>query len=131
ITYPPPCRYRMTRSGVAPGAAIHSALTPLALTFSQITSAGRRSLIRSIPARRFSIDALGFCGCDLIRSITLLSCSLAIFPPVRCAGYSDGYITKWWKTVCALLEKLARCLHAARCDRKTHVLEDRRAGAYE
>src|ERR1700719_2350634 len=79
----------MTRSGVAPGAAIHSALTPLALPFSQITSAGRRSLIRSIPARRCSVDALGFCGCDLIRSITLFSCSLAIFPPSRCAGYSD------------------------------------------
>jgi hypothetical protein len=47
------------------------------------------------------MDALGFCGCDLIRSITLLSCSLAIFPPYRDAGYSDGYITKWWKTVCA------------------------------
>src|SRR5260370_4794367 len=90
----------MTRSAVAPGAAIHSALTPPALTFSQITSAGARSLIRSIPAGRCSMDALGFCGCDLIRSITLLSCSLAIFPPYRDAGYSDGYITKRRATVC-------------------------------
>ena len=68
----------MTRSDCAPGAAIHSALTPPASTGSHLTSGATRSLTFSIPARRRSMLAFGLRGCDVIISMTFFSCSLAM-----------------------------------------------------